>query len=345
MSIKARLFSFVAKVAIATIFISLSAVVANADTPMKIKVGRTNIATIFELPAYVAMEKGFFKLEGMEAVFVSLTRKALVTAGIAGAIDFSPASKGGAQAALKGAKLRFVVGQSSQSHWTVAVSPFVVRGLDLKGKTIAFSRPNTAGYDEGKIALLRNFEFKAGRDYKLVSLPRSKDRIAALENGDVHGAVLSIGDAAKAGVLGFPNLLPSGHGAYELNGAFWARNSYVEKNPAVVAGFIRAITTAINYISLNHEGTADIIQKYLGIKNRKEANHYWWAVQNLYSPAIHKVLLTKKFEERRNRMVRKGLWPKSKPAPNVERFVARKLLTKTLGEMRFSVSDIPPLPQ
>ncbi|MBT5049473.1 MAG: ABC transporter substrate-binding protein [Rhodospirillaceae bacterium] len=311
----------------------------SAGAATKIKVGRTASATIFELPTYVAMEKGFFKREGLDAVLVTLTGKALITAGIAGAIDFSPASRGGAQAALKGAKLHFVVGQSSQARWTISVSPFVVRGIDLKGKTVAFGRPNTPGFEEGKMALRRVLNFQVGRDYKLISIPRPADRISALEKGDVHGAVLSIGQAAKAGVSGFPNFLPSGQGASELNGAYWVRDSYLAKNRSQVAGFIRAITTAINYISLNPEGTADIIQKYLGIKKRAEANHYWWAIQNMYSPAIHKDLLAKLFDERRSRMVRKGLWPKNKPAPDVERFVARKLLTETLQEMRFYLSS------
>lgn len=326
-------------VSVAVFFVMSSSVVA--DT--KIKVGRSSNGTIFELPVYVAMEQGFFKREGLDATLVPLTRKALITAGIAGAIDFSPASRGGAQAALKGAKLSFVVGQSSQAAWTISVSPFVVRGNDLKGKTIAFGRPNTPGFEEGQIALKRNFDFLPGRDFKLKSIPSPSARMTALENGDVHGAVLSVARAAKAGVTGFPNILPSGQGASVLNGAYWVRTPFLEKNRPTVAAFIRAITTSINYISLNPEGTADAIQKHLGVKKRAEANHYWWAVQNLYSPLLRKDLLATLFEERRDRMIRKGLWPKNKPAPDVERFVARKLLTKTLQELRFNMesSDTP----
>ena len=52
-----------------------------ADT--KIKVGRSISPSVYELPSYVAMEKGYFKREGLEAEFVPLTRRALVTGGIA----------------------------------------------------------------------------------------------------------------------------------------------------------------------------------------------------------------------------------------------------------------------
>ena len=47
------------------------------------------------------MEKGFFKREGLDARYVALSGKALVTAGIGGAVDFVPIPGGGSQATLK----------------------------------------------------------------------------------------------------------------------------------------------------------------------------------------------------------------------------------------------------
>lgn len=321
----------------AALIVATAVAATAAHAEIQIKVGRSSTAVIFELPAYVAMEKGFFKQEGLAATFVPLAPRALVTAGIAGAIDFSPESRGGAQAALKGAEIRFVAGQSSQAQWVVAVSPFVTEVTDLKGKYIAFGRPGTPGFDEGNFVLRRSYNFQAGRDYKRLTFTTASDRIAALEKGEVHGAVLSVAHAAKAGVAGFPNFIPSGQGAPELNGAFWVRKNYLDNNREAVAGFIRALTTATHYISLNGDGTTDIIQKYFNIKKRGEASHFWRAIRDMYSPVIHTNLLTALFDERRQRMIRKGLWPKRMPVPDVERFVARKLLTATLRDMRFNL--------
>src|ERR1044072_3722593 len=83
----------------------------------KITVGKTNGGSGFHVPSYVAMDQGFFKAEGLDASFVTLQGRALVTGGLSGSIDFVPIPSGGAQAALSGAEIRYVVGQSLKSQW------------------------------------------------------------------------------------------------------------------------------------------------------------------------------------------------------------------------------------
>ena len=58
----------------------LSAGAAMAQT--KITVGKTNGGSGFHMPSYVAMDQGFFKDEGLDASFVTLQGRALVTAGL-----------------------------------------------------------------------------------------------------------------------------------------------------------------------------------------------------------------------------------------------------------------------
>ena len=99
---------------------AMAMVVGDALAQTKIRVGRTTSGSGFHIPMYVAMEKGFFKGEGLDARYVALSGKALVTAGMTGNIDFVPIPGGGSQASLKGAPLRYVVGQSLISQWAIA---------------------------------------------------------------------------------------------------------------------------------------------------------------------------------------------------------------------------------
>jgi len=103
------------------------------------------------------MDHGLYKAEGLDASWVELTGRALVTAGLSGNADFIPIPSGGAQAALSGAKIKYVVGQSLRSQWTIVVPKTINKPEDLRGKTIGYGRQGSADYDEGAAVLLRAF--------------------------------------------------------------------------------------------------------------------------------------------------------------------------------------------
>ena len=115
------------------------------------------------------MDQGFFKAEGLDASFVTLQGRALVTAGLSGSIDFIPIPSGGSQAALSGAEIRYVVGQSLKSQWLIAARPNINKPEDLKGKTVGYGRVGSADYDEGAAVMLRAFKMEVGKDYKVIS--------------------------------------------------------------------------------------------------------------------------------------------------------------------------------
>ena len=61
---------------------------ARAETKLTpITIGRTTGASGFHIPYFVGVDRGFFKDEGLDAKLVAMTGKALVTAGLGGAID------------------------------------------------------------------------------------------------------------------------------------------------------------------------------------------------------------------------------------------------------------------
>ena len=163
-------------IAVAGLAIAAAGTQALAQT--EIKVGRTTGASGFHIPSYIAMDRGFFKKEGLDAKFVAMTGKALVTAGIGDAINFVPIPGGGSQATLKGAPLRYVVGQSLISQWAIVVDPKIKSVEELKGKTLGYGRAGSADYDEGEIVLGEFFKMNVGRDYKVISFQGEPDSSA-----------------------------------------------------------------------------------------------------------------------------------------------------------------------
>ena len=321
--------------------VAFAATGTTAQAQTKIRVGKTTGASGFHIPAFVAMDKGFFKKEGLDASFVSMTGKALVTAGMGGAIDFVPIPGGGSQAILKGAKLKFVVGESLISQWAIVVDPKIKTVADLKGKTLGYGRPGSADYDEGEITLHRFFHMDVGKDYKVISFQGEPERVAALINGSIQGGLLSFPHAAKAATKGFKILIKTGNYLPRVGGVFWVTESYLKNHKATVKKFIRAIALAEQYLDHNKAGSVEVIQKYFGIKDPKEAGYIWDTVHDQYGPDIPHALLAKLFQGRVHRMQSRGLWPKDKPAPNPEQYVDRKLLNSTLREMGYYLQAPP----
>ena len=90
----------------------------------------------FHVPTYVALDEGFFKAEGLDATLVELQASSQVTAVLSGNLDCAPIPSGGAQAALSGAKIMYIVGKSLKSQWTITTRQDINKPEDLKGKTL-----------------------------------------------------------------------------------------------------------------------------------------------------------------------------------------------------------------
>jgi ABC-type nitrate/sulfonate/bicarbonate transport system substrate-binding protein len=259
----------------------------------------------------------------------------LVTAGLAGSVDVIPIPSGGAQAALSGAPITYVVGESLKSQWTIVVPATINKVEDLKGKALGYGRPGSADYDEGALVLQRFFHMEVGKDYKVISFQGEADRVGALVNGDIAGALISVPHAAKAVGVGMKVLLRTGDYIARAGGSFWAKKEFVEQNPQTVKKFIRAIARAVVYFRDNKAGSLPTLKEHLGVDNEQEAGLVWDELHNAFGAELPADLFREILESRRETMIAARQWPADKPLPDPEQFVARKLLDSTLAEMGY----------
>ena len=302
---------------------------------VKLRVGKALGGSGFHIPSYIAMDQGFYKAEGLDAEFVVLSARALVTAGLAGSVDVIPIPSGGAQAALSGAPITYVVGESLKSQWTIVVPPTINKVEDLKGKALGYGRPGSADYDEGALVLARFFHMEVGKDYKVISFQGEADRIGALVNGDIAGALISVPHAAKAVGAGMKVLLRTGDYIARAGGSFWAKKEFVEQNPETMKKFIRAVARAVVYFRENKAGSLPTLKEHLGVDDEQEAGLVWDELHNAFGAELPADLFREILESRRQTMIAARQWPADKPLPDPEQFVARKLLDSTLAEMGY----------
>jgi NitT/TauT family transport system substrate-binding protein len=315
--------------------LALPAMVAVAEAQTKITIGKVLSGNGFHIPSYVAMDQGYYKAEGLDASFVSLTGRALVTAALSGSIDFVPIPSGGAQAALSGAEIRYVVGQSLRSQWLIAARPNINKVQDLKGKTLGYGRTGSADYDEGEAVLRRAFNMEVGKDYKVISFQGETERIAALVNGDIDAALISVPHAPKAVNAGMKILVRTGDHIQRAGGALWARKAYVDENPETVTKFIRAIAKGVMYYRDNKAGSVKTLKEHLGVADDKDAGLIWDQTHMTFGAELPKDLFREIFESRRLSMVAAKQWAADKPLPDPEQFLLRDRLDSTLKKMSY----------
>ena len=169
--------------AAATLALCLS---TGAQAQTKLTIGKVIGGDGFHIPTYVALDEGFYKEEGLNASLVELQAPAQVTAVLSGNLDCAPIPSGGAQAALSGAKIEYVVGESLKSQWTLTTTTDINKPEELKGKTIGLGRPGGADYDEVQAVLHRFYHMDAGKDYKVISFQGEPERIAAANSGPAN---------------------------------------------------------------------------------------------------------------------------------------------------------------
>jgi len=328
-----------ASIAALVLALALSLAAPHAESN-KIRVGKAVGGSGFHIPSYIAMDKGFYAAEGLDAQWVVLQARALVTAGLSGNVDFVPIPSGGAQAALSGAAITYVVGESLKSQWTIVVPPSIDKVESLKGKTLGYGRPGSADYDEGTLVLARFFHMEAGRDYKVISFQGEADRVGALVNGDIQGALISVPHAARAVAAGMKVLLRTGDYVARAGGTIWAPKAYVDGNPETVKKFIRAIARAVMYFRNDKAGSLATLKEHLSIDNAQEAGLVWDELHNAFGAELPLELFREILESRRETMIAARQWPADKPLPDPEQFVARKLLDSTLQEMGYTPTKV-----
>lgn len=302
---------------------------ASAQAP-KIKIGRTTGASGFHVPTYVAMDRGLFKAEGLDAEFVNMTAGEIVRATIAKEVDFAPVPGASAEAMLKGAPLLFVAGQSLISQWTLTTVAGIQKVDDLRGKTLGLGRPGSADYSELVVLLGKFFKMDVGKDYKVINFRGEPERIAAMLAGSIQGAALSFPHAARAEGEGLKILVRAGDHLPRLGGAVSAHRDTVRDRRDVVKRFVRAMARAADYIRTEKAGTVEVIQKHFQMQDPKVAEKFYGQIHDKFAAQIPKDLFRQLFDSVATPELG---WPKDRPLPDVETFVARDLLNEVLREL------------
>jgi ABC-type nitrate/sulfonate/bicarbonate transport system substrate-binding protein len=232
--------------------------VANAADKVRISVSSLDAA--FFTPA-VALKRGFFKEEDIDAEVIRMNANISVTALATGDIDYTTIFGSVVRAAMRGLPVRVVASfLDSPTQMLLARQEFKAV-KELKGKTLGVSTFGATA-DVAARMMFRYSGVDPEKDMKIIALGADQARFTALKEGIVDVIVISPPADVEGRKFGFRVLAR----AYELfNFPFVGLGVNLKKlsdKPDEVKRVIKALIKANRFIRSNRDGSIQTLMEW-----------------------------------------------------------------------------------
>ncbi len=240
---------------------------ASATAAKEINVGTTSGSNWTALPFKVASERELFEKEGLKPRFIIFQgTNLMLTALMAGEIDYVTILPFIAGAAARGLPVKIVAATTKASGYAIVSKPEINNLKALKGRRVAINSYGSSADYAVYTALSRN-GLDPNKDVTLYAISGSPDaRFAALMSGAVDAAVVNSPFEYKAEQNGFRTLLSVSEMAefvkIPITGVSTTQKK-IEKEPAEIVRFLRAIRAAILFLQTQREASVALIEKTL----------------------------------------------------------------------------------
>ena len=220
---------------------------------------------------WIGQETGLFKKYDLDVAMVFVTPGAPAVATIlAGDSELTEQGAAGLTRAFVqgGRDIAFIGGVKNILTHSIVTKPDIKRPEDLKGKRIGVSRIGSNPHYFA-VQALRHFNI-AAREVSFIQTGGAPETLAALIAQGIDAAVLTVPTDVQALQLGYHYVIygPDLRIAYAAL-TFNTRRSIIAKRSAVIGRFMRAMAEAAKIMHTNRETTYKVLQKYLGIDDRK----------------------------------------------------------------------------
>lgn len=228
----------------------------------------------YNIPFWVAMDTGEFRKAGLdvEAVLIVGGTKS-IQAMLSGGLTFSHTSGGQPiQAALNGAEVTIIGTVSNTMSAGIIATKEIQAMRDLKGKKVgiaAFGGNNEVGL---RFAL-KKYGLDASKDVVLFLVGGEKNRLAAMEKGGIAATIISPPGLFVAETMGFRRLVDLNEiGMRYPELSIVARKRDLNEKRDTLRRYLRAHLEAIRTFKTNRPVTVGIIEKYIHVGSKAEAN-------------------------------------------------------------------------
>ncbi len=240
----------------------------------EIRFSTTSIA-VTELQFRIAQMKGFYREEGLDLETLLIRGSVGMQALIGGSVDYASAAGSMIAAGVRGMPVRLVLIVNSKPQFDLVGAADVKSVQQLKGKVVGISSRGGA-VDLLTQLILTHHGLTPNKDVTSIVIGTPEELATALITGRIAACLLSPPRQLILYREGFTRLAYSGdYLAHYPSGGVGATEEKIKNNPAEVLAFVRASLKGLQYYSQHRAESADIISKYLGVKDRSLAEEVY----------------------------------------------------------------------
>ena len=219
-------------------------------------------------PLWVAKEKGFFHKYGLDVDLIYIPSGTLGMQALLGGETKILAADGSSviNSRLRGAPAKIFIGMVNFYPNPFYSTQDIKTPADLRGKSIAVTRIGSSSYT-ATVMLLKKFGLEEGRDYTIIQLGSTQNRLAALTKGMINGTTLSAPESVIARNAGM-KVLVSGSEIAKLGVTIQHQSAnalesslHGDFRPRLVS-FAKGYLEGVRHVYRSKEDTLQVLKKY-----------------------------------------------------------------------------------
>jgi NitT/TauT family transport system substrate-binding protein len=217
-------------------------------------------------PVKVAVEKGFFRNEGLDPQLIQMNGNVATVALANGHIDFSLNISPVLNGAIQGLGLKLVGVLNTRPLFSLVVRPEIQSATDLKGKVFAVSSfGNTQAILTEKH--LQHLGLKKG-EYQLLAMGATPSRIAAIEKNIVQGSLMPLPANVQMETRGYRILGNTAEIVTHPIAGLGVHEDKIKKDPDTIKKTLRACLRSLQLLQSNPKETLKILIDWTGTSEK-----------------------------------------------------------------------------
>jgi NitT/TauT family transport system substrate-binding protein len=171
---------------------------------------------------------------------------------------------------LQGAPIRIIAGNANFYPLAFFSAPEIKDPRDLRGKKVAVTRAGSSSHT-ATVILLRKFGLEEGKDYTILQLGSTQNRLVALTKGLIQGTTLSAPESIMAKNAGMKILIPVSEmkkiGVTIQHQAITAPDRSLRELRSATKAFLMAYLAGVREVYRSKEATMQSLGKYTRISD------------------------------------------------------------------------------